>query len=282
MVKKLIKQAGEHPATNQRNASIGKVILYTLIWILLWIIVASILLILISVLTFNVLFSSQISNLKDISNRLFVIVLLLAFSLSTVVFLLWKRKSLFWRTARNTLLVCTLCGLLVGIPLSSVSEWGAFTDKLQSEDIQQPPTTKAAPIPLKEKPSSNKETTRTSQSSEKQNQRSSSTASQTGCDYFNDVPYRTVTKTDSNMKSGETRTIGGYNGWRTVCKDRNGKIISDKQTSSPTDKIIYQGTYTYEEALADARAACLRIIPPGSQQSTDWGDCVSSQLQNLW
>lgn len=97
---------------------------------------------------------------------------------------------------------------------------------------------------------------------------------QAGCDWLSDIPYETVSRPDSSMPVGYTRTIGGYNGWRKVCTDAQGNVISDEQTSEPTNKTIYYGTFTSEQAKEKAQYACKGIMP----NSTYYGDCVAREM----
>lgn len=269
---------------NKKHQPIIKVVLYSLFWLGVWSLAAGVTFILLLALLFNGPLASDIATVQDVTNRLLASVILLAGILSGVIWFLWKKKSLFLRVARNTLVVCVILGLLIGVPLSFVGEWGVInksitTNKIDSQSnskdtledgVKVQPAEKASDLPAQAQ-----QTTPNSKPAEAQ-------ASKAGCQYYGDLPYSTVIKTDSSMKVGQTREIGGYNGWRKECKNESGKVISNTQTSDPTDKIIYHGTYTYEKALEDARAACLRIVPAGSQQSTQWGDCITTQMKKLW
>lgn len=107
-------------------------------------------------------------------------------------------------------------------------------------------------------------------------------ASKAGCNYYDDFPYQTITKPDSSLKEGASREIGGIKGWRKECTNDSGKVISNEITSEPYDKIIYYGTFTYEDALSKARMICNQKVPAGSQNSTFFGDCIERELANIW
>lgn len=99
--------------------------------------------------------------------------------------------------------------------------------------------------------------------------------SKSGCNWYSDVPFNTVNKPDSNMHEGQTRSIGGVNGSRKVCTNSQGTVISDDISYPPVDRIVYYGTYTYEQALNDANYACRGVLPDSSYH----GDCVSSEMR---
>lgn len=97
---------------------------------------------------------------------------------------------------------------------------------------------------------------------------------ESGCDWLGDIPYETVTKEDKWLAEGYTRTKGGVNGWRKVCTDAHGNVISDTVTQEPIVKTIYYGTYTSEQALSKARSLCTGV----PANSTFYGDCVAREM----
>lgn len=103
--------------------------------------------------------------------------------------------------------------------------------------------------------------------------------SKAGCNSYSDVPYKTVYQSDPSMPEGQTRTIRGINGSRKECTDSQGNVISNEVTFPPTDKTVYQGTYTREQALEDSRYECDKQIPAGSRESTFYDDCLKREMR---
>ena len=299
-----------------------KFVSYSFIWLVLWGLSAAMLMALITVASLAIAGANDMSATHARSLMLITIGII-AMIFFLIVWLLRTSTSLFFRTSRLVLLVCTCAGILIGIPVALFGGRESGITTASTQQKEQPPQatvrrwqymmcsdgsyryytdeqfsnpqvgfTEASEdacaksghgikTTLADKPP---ESTKTPTPALPRQTGSfvPPPTPQAGCNYYGDIPYKTVKANDSNLKVGQTREIGGYNGWRKECKDSAGNIVSNDQTSAPTDKIIYYGTYTYEQALADARLACSRIIPAGSQQSTDWGDCIDSQMRQLW
>lgn len=99
------------------------------------------------------------------------------------------------------------------------------------------------------------------------------------------VPYETIRRPDHNLNVGQEEISSiGINGINSVCTNNKGEEISSEMVFLPMDEIIYYGTFTYEEALSDAKAYCDPIYAAlGSYGSTDRRDCIIGQMQeNDW
>lgn len=99
------------------------------------------------------------------------------------------------------------------------------------------------------------------------------------CEYL-EIPYQTIEYTDSKLPEGVTRVEGGRVGSKKECSYKSGVmegVITERTIlTHPVTKVIYTGTYTYEQGLSDARYAC-RHTQDGS---TDRTDCITDKIKS--
>lgn len=274
----------------QRLIKALKIACYTVAWLLIWG-TAAIILAVVGLLIGIQTVDQHNFTARDANNLVLVIIVVIAVIFFGTVWLLRKREPLFMRTSRAVLLVCTCLGLLIGVPVSLAGGWepdniapsSQVLELNQAESIDSIDTeSQESHTPSESSGSrsttSGSQTTSTPSSDTKEN-----STSKAGCKYYSDIPYKTIEKTDSSMKEGQTRETNGYNGSRKVCTDSNGSIVSEDTTSTPIDKIIYHGTLTYEQAQSKAKSICNTTLPAGTpRNSTFYWDCVDRELKKIW
>lgn len=105
------------------------------------------------------------------------------------------------------------------------------------------------------------------------------------------IPRKTVTKPDPRLYADQTVKGGdGLDGVKEICTDSNGHR-TERVVYEPIDAVKYVGTikrpkpepatpkYTYEQAHSLAKQTCRQIIPAGSWDSTNMGDCVAREMR---
>ncbi len=268
---------------SQRLIKVLKITGYSLAWLIIWSTVAFGMALVSLMIAIPTIDQTNFTS-RSASNLVLTIILVIAAVFFLAVWLLRKRKSLFMRTSWVVLLVCTCLGLLVGVPISLMGKWEPDTPLQQS--VQQSPTDSTTPIDTESQQNQSPNTTNTNGSGSGTQATPSQTSSsnpQAGCKYYDDIPYTTEEKTDSNLKEGQTREISGHNGTRKVCTDASGSVVSSETTNTPINKIIYYGTFTYEQAQAKAKDICNASLPAGTpRNSTFYWDCVDKELKKLW
>lgn len=263
-----------------------KIIGYSLTWLAIWGTTALLMVIVSLIIALQILDPHSLTA-RNINNLVLTIIIIIAAVFFLTVWLLRKHKSLFVRTSWIVLLVCTCMGLLVGVPMSLMGKWepeGTPLSKPAEQEAVDSGLINTEPrgntSPNTPSPTTNTQTPRATQNTTKE---ADPPLSQAGCKYYNDISYETAEQPDSSLKEGQTREVGGYNGSRKVCTDNSGTVISNDITSTPVNKTIYYGTFTYEQAQAKAKNMCNTSLPAGTpRNSTFYWDCVDRELKKIW
>lgn len=271
----------QRPQATQNENIVLKAIIYSFVWVLVWGAVA-IGVALGSLIIIAVIASQSDVTARDTGNILLTILLVVTVLAFLTVWLLCKGKSLFMRTSWIILLIYTCVGLfIVGqmILINNINI-GPLQQSIQretpdttapKEDVEDEPR-QASPLPTR-----NSTTTRPTQT------QPTYTTPRAGCLHQNDIPYSIVEKTDSSLKEGQTREILGYNGTRKVCTNEKGEVVSVETITTPINKIIYRGTFTYEQARSKAMGICNTSLPAGTPRySTFFWNCVGRELDKIW
>ena len=69
---------------------------------------------------------------QEVNNAVMAVIIIIGALFLGIVWLMRKAKSLFYRTSRYVLLVCTVIGLLAGIPMSLLGVWQPDVDSSNS------------------------------------------------------------------------------------------------------------------------------------------------------
>lgn len=113
----------EISSEQHRAIKMLKVILYSIVWLIAWSVLAlGMAVALIMVVVYSIA-ADGVMTARDANNAVLAVILIVGVIFLGVVWLLRKRKSLFIRTSRMVLLVCTIIGLLVGVPASLLGVW---------------------------------------------------------------------------------------------------------------------------------------------------------------
>lgn len=121
------------PASKRRKLlTFIKIILYSFVWLIAWGAIAfGMAVALIMSVVFSIASDGVITPQQANSSVLVVILIIGALFLG-IVWLMRKAKSLFYRTSRYVLLVCTVIGLLAGVPMSLLGVWQPDVDSSNS------------------------------------------------------------------------------------------------------------------------------------------------------
>ncbi len=109
-----------------------KIVLYAVMWLIAWSAIAFGMAV---VLIMSVVFSiapDGVMTPREANNSVLAVILIIGALFLGTVWLMRKAKSLSYRTSRYVLLVCTVTGLLVGIPMSLLGVWQPDVDSSNS------------------------------------------------------------------------------------------------------------------------------------------------------
>lgn len=127
------KHVKDVPVSKRRRLlTVFKIIFYSFIWLMAWSAIAfGMAVVLIMSVVFSIAPDGVITP-QQANNSVLAVILIVGALFLVTVWLMRKAKSLFYRTSRYVLLVCTVIGLLAGIPMSLLGVWQPDVDSSNS------------------------------------------------------------------------------------------------------------------------------------------------------
>lgn len=306
------KHVKDTPVSKQRKLlTVVKIILYSFVWLIAWGAIAFGMAV---VLTLFMVFSiaqDGVITPQQANNSVLVVILIIGALFLGTVWLMRKAKSLFYRTSRYVLLICTIIGLLAGVPMSLLGVWQPDVDSSSlatSVDKKEPELkryqymlcTDGSYRGYTDEQMKDPDTGLTSESEDyckkngqgkilrltnsleeakangkKATARQQYAPPQNDDCHAEDIPYKSVRKPSSTMYVGEEYVVSGDEGAKYVCKDRSGQVTSSKVWYSPDDEITYYGTKPpRQEAASRPNVDLNALCAHTPANSTFRGDCM--------
>lgn len=219
------KPKGKEPVSKRHKVwTAAKIALYIFMWFIAWGAIAfSMAVVLIMVVVLGLVTSDGTITPRQANNSVLAVILIIGTLFLGIVWLMRKAKSLSYRTSRYVLLVCTVIGLLIGVPASLLGVW-----KPESGSSANNSTTT-----IKEK---------------------ESTVKRYQYMVCTDLSYRHYT--DEQMKNPN---VGFTDGGKDYCAENGqGKMLKLVETRSEADKIRQDGQNSARaEYIPDASTSTL-------------------------
>ena len=118
------KHVKDVPVSKRRRPlTVFKIIFYSFIWLMAWSAIAfGMAVVLIMAIVFSIA-PDGVMTPREANNSVLAVILIIGALFLGTVWLMRKAKSLSYRTSRYVLLVCTVIGLLAGVPMSLLGVW---------------------------------------------------------------------------------------------------------------------------------------------------------------
>ena len=254
-----------------------KIVLYAVMWLIAWSAIAFGMAV---VLIMSVVFSiapDGVMTPREANNSVLAVILIIGALFLGTVWLMRKAKSLSYRTSRYVLLVCTVTGLLVGIPMSLLGVWQPDVDSSNSaatidekkpelkryqymlcsdgsyrmytdEQMKTPGVgfTDESQDSCEENEQGKMLQLTNSLEEAKANSKKQSTYTPIPTETCTeiDIPFKTIREPVDWLYVGEEKEAytGGIDGSRKVCKDSSGNVTRDYVQYEPYNQTIFYGT----------------------------------------